>query len=149
MSASRTEEFQIAILLRQKLKNWHVHFLFSDFISIFGMRYCVFYDDTTPKVIEKMAEKEIIATLEANVRTLMDLHTKAVAQMADLQRKNEEQALKIRSLQQQLRHEQEEAARLRLSDAMSGGGDKRAARVQVNRLLREIDKCIALVSAKI
>ena len=108
------------------------------------------YDDTTPKVIEKMAEKEIIATLEANVRTLMDLHTKAVAQMADLQRKNEEQALKIRSLQQQLRHEQEEAARLRLSDAMSGGGgDKRAARVQVNRLLREIDKCIALVSAKI
>lgn len=107
------------------------------------------YDDTTPKVIEKMAEKEIIATLEANVRTLMDLHTKAVAQMADLQRKNEEQALKIRSLQQQLRHEQEEAARLRLSDAISGGGDKRAARVQVNRLLREIDKCIALVSAKI
>jgi hypothetical protein len=113
------------------------------------MRYCVFYDDTTPKVIEKMAEKEIIATLEANVRTLMDLHAKAVAQMADLQRRNEEQSLKIRSLQQQLRQNQEEMTRLRLSEAMAGNGDKRAARAQVNRLLREVDKCIALVSAKI
>ena len=79
------------------------------------MRYCVFYDDTTPKVIEKMAEKEIIATLEAK----------------------------------QLRQNQEEMTRLRLSEAMAGNGDKRAARAQVNRLLREVDKCIALVSAKI
>lgn len=96
-----------------------------------------------------MAEKEIIATLEANVRTLMNLHAKAVAQMADLQRKNEEQSLKIRSLQQQLRQSEEEMARLRLSEAMAGSGDKRVARAQVNRLLREVDKCIALVSAKI
>jgi hypothetical protein len=39
--------------------------------------------------------------------------------------------------------------RQRHSEAMAGNGDKRAARAQVNRLLREVDKCIALVSAKI
>lgn len=87
--------------------------------------------------------------LEANVRRLMSLHAESEKQLSALQQKSEQQTLKIRSLQQEVKAQKDEIARLRLSEAMSGNGDKRLARAQVNRLLREIDKCITLVSAKI
>jgi replication fork clamp-binding protein CrfC len=96
----------------------------------------------------EMAQKDITATLEANVRALMSQYAKAVAEMERLQRKNEEQAMKIRELQQQVRADKEEITRLQLAEAMGGAGDKKVARSQVNRLLREVDKCIAIVSTK-
>ena len=95
-----------------------------------------------------MAQKDITATLEANVRALMSQYAKAVAEMERLQRKNEEQAMKIRELQQQVRADKEEITRLQLAEAMGGAGDKKVALAQVTRLLREVDKCIAIVSTK-
>lgn len=95
-----------------------------------------------------MAKKDVIATLEANVKLLMEQYTKAVEQMETLQRKNEDQALKIRTLQQQAKADKEEIARLQLAKAIGGVGDKKSARTQLNRLLREVEKCITLVEAK-
>lgn len=96
----------------------------------------------------KMADKEIITALEANVRRLMKQHAEVVEQLSQMQQKNQQQAVKIRTLQQEVRSQKDELTQLRLSEAMGGSGDKRVARAQVNRLLREIDKCIALVSAQ-
>ena len=95
-----------------------------------------------------MAQKDVIATLEANVKLLMEQYTKAVEQMESLQRKTEDQALKIRALQQQAKADKEEITRLQLAKAIGGVGDKKRARTQLNRLLREVEKCITLVEAK-
>lgn len=97
-----------------------------------------------------MTNKEIIDALEADVRRLMKQHSDATERLAKLQKANDEQAVKIRSLQAQAKQDKEEISRLRLGEAMVGGGrDKSAARAQVNRLLREVDKCIALISNEI
>lgn len=97
-----------------------------------------------------MTNKEIIDALESHVRRLMKQNSDALEQLAKLQKANDEQAMKIRSLQVQSKLDREEIAKLRLGEAMVGSGrDKSAARAQVNRLLREVDKCIELVSDKI
>lgn len=97
-----------------------------------------------------MAGKEIIDTLYADVHRLMELHSEAVKQAEELRATNARQAAKIRSLQEQAKRDKEELARLEMAAALNGSGrDKSAARAQVNRLLREVDKCIALVSDRI
>jgi hypothetical protein len=60
------------------------------------------------------------------------------------------QQRKIRTLQQQLSDTERALAQAKLSEAMTSvGRDNKAARTQINRLLREVDKCIEIVSAKI
>ena len=97
-----------------------------------------------------MTNKEIIDALTADVRRLMKQHADAVEQLRSALKTNAEQALRIRSLQEEAKANKEEIARLRLGAALEkSGGDKSAARAQVNRLLREVDKCIALISNEI
>lgn len=97
-----------------------------------------------------MTNKEIIDALPADVRKLMKQHAATVEQLRAAEQANGEMALKIRSLQELAKANKEEIARLRLGNALAtGSGDKSAARAQVNRLLREVDKCIALISNEI
>lgn len=97
-----------------------------------------------------MTNKEIIDALTADVRKLMKQHAATVEQLRAAEQANGEMALKIRSLQELAKANKEEIARLRLGNALAtGSGDKSAARAQVNRLLREVDKCIALISNEI
>ncbi|MEG1621882.1 MAG: hypothetical protein RR330_00765 [Alistipes sp.] len=52
-----------------------------------------------------------------------------------------------RTLQEQIRAMDHELSRLQLSAGLAGGGsDKTKARARVNRLMREVDKCIALLN---
>lgn len=97
-----------------------------------------------------MTNKEIMDALTADVRKLMRQHAEAVEQLRKALDANAKQAQKIRSLQEEAKADKEEIARLRLGSAFEkGSGDKSAARAQVNRLLREVDKCIALISNEI
>ena len=98
-----------------------------------------------------MTSKEIIAGLTADVERLMKLHDSAMDEVAALREKSGEQSAKIRSLQEQLREAKAQAAKASLSEAMTGGNasNKAAARAQINRLLREVDKCITMASNRI
>jgi hypothetical protein len=52
-----------------------------------------------------------------------------------------------RSLKEELARAEKRIARLELQEGLSSGeGDKKAARARVNRLIREVDKCIALLN---
>ena len=60
------------------------------------------------------------------------------------------QQRKIRTLQQQLSDAERALVQAKLSSAFIGSGeDVKAAKAQINRLLREVEKCIELVSAKV
>lgn len=97
-----------------------------------------------------MKSKDIIATLSADVERLMKLHTSAMEEIAMLREKSGEQSAKIRSLQEQLREAKAEAEKASLHAAIAGSvSNKAAARSHVNRLLREVDKCIAMVSNRL
>ena len=97
-----------------------------------------------------MKSKEVIASLTADVERLMKLHDSAMEEVAALREKNSEQSAKIRTLQEQLREAKTEAEKASLRAAIAGSvSNKAAARSHVNRLLREVDKCIEMVSNRI
>ena len=97
-----------------------------------------------------MAENKIVQRLEQSVEKLLEQYTLSAEEVARLQMLTAAQQRKIRTLQQQLSDAEKALAQAKLSEAMvSDGGDTKAARAQINRLLREVDKCIELVSAKI
>lgn len=97
-----------------------------------------------------MANKDIIKVLTADVERLMQLHEAAMSEVAALRAKSAEQSAKIHSLQQQLKDTKSELSKATLREIAGGAdGNKAAARTQINRLVREVDRCIALVSHKI
>ena len=97
-----------------------------------------------------MTSKEIITALSADVERLMKLHSAAMEEVATLRAQNSEQNSKIRSLQSQLREAKAEAEKASLHAAIAGSvSNKSAARSQINRLLREVDLCIEMVSNRI
>ena len=97
-----------------------------------------------------MSNKDIIATLTADVERLMKLHESAMAEVASLREKSSEQNATIRTLQEQLRGAKAEAEKAAVHAAIAGSvSNKAAARSHINRLLREVDKCIAMVSNRI
>lgn len=94
-----------------------------------------------------MTSKEIIEALSADVERLMQLHDSAMAEVVALREESNEQKAKIRTLQEQLKEAKVQNATTSLRDAIAGGvANKAAARTQLNRLLREVDKCIEMVS---
>ena len=97
-----------------------------------------------------MASKDIIKALTDDVERLMKLHDSAMEEVATLRRQSNEQNAKIRTLQEQLRDAKAEVDKASLHAAIAGSvSNKAAARSHINRLLREIDKCIAMVSNRI
>lgn len=97
-----------------------------------------------------MTSREIIASLTADVERLMKLHDSAMEEVASLRKQSGEQSAKIRTLQEQLREAKVAAEKASLHAAIAGSvSNKAAARAQVNRLLREVDKCIEMVSNRI
>lgn len=97
-----------------------------------------------------MTSKDIIERLTADVERLMTLHEGAMKEVALLREESNEQKAKIRTLQEQLREAKAEADKASLHAAIAGSVSNRAAaRAQVNRLLREVDKCIDMVSNRI
>ena len=94
-----------------------------------------------------MTSKEIIEALSADVERLMQLRDSAMAEVVALREESNEQKAKIRTLQEQLKEAKVQNATTSLRDAIAGGvANKAAARTQLNRLLREVGKCIEMVS---
>ena len=97
-----------------------------------------------------MDSKAIIASLTADVERLIKLHDSAMEEVVALREKSGEQSAKIRALQEQLREAKAEAEKASLRAAIACSvSNKAAARSHVNRLLREVDKCIEMVSNRI
>ena len=92
-----------------------------------------------------MAAQEIIANLAAQVRRLMAEHAK-LRGLCD-RMKTEGDALRKENRTLRVRSLEEELSCVRLAEGLAGGGRNRErARARVNRLVREVDRCIALLN---
>lgn len=93
-----------------------------------------------------MADKSVIANIEARIGALIEDHRRLSALCRELT--VERDALKIanRAQEERIRALDAEVGRMQLAEGLSGGGRNRAkARARVNRLMREVDRCIALL----
>jgi uncharacterized protein YlxW (UPF0749 family) len=95
---------------------------------------------------KKMAQKEVIEKLAAQVKILIEEHRRKseqcdrlVAECKDLKEEN-------RSLQERVKQLDSELATAQLGAGLAGNNSNTAkARARVNRLMREVDRCIAIV----
>lgn len=94
-----------------------------------------------------MADKRVITSLESRTRQLLDDHRRLTELCAELTRQCEALRGENRSLREQLHGAEAELSRMQLCEGLAGESRNRdKARARVNRLMREVDKCIALLS---
>ena len=91
-----------------------------------------------------MADKSVITNIEARVRQLIDDHKRLSDLCAELTAQRDTLRSEKRTLEERVRELDAELARMQLTEGLAGGGRNREkARARVNRLMREVDKCIA------
>ena len=93
-----------------------------------------------------MADKSVITNIEARVRQLIDDHKRLSDLCAELTAQRDTLRSEKRTLEERVRELDAELARMQLTEGLAGGGSNREkARARVNRLMREVDKCNALL----
>ena len=96
-----------------------------------------------------MAVNPIITSIEAKVGRLIDDNRNLRAQCGELTQQRDKLRSDNRELQQRVTALERELSKLKLNAALAGDkSDKRAAKARINRLMREVDSCIAMLSAE-
>lgn len=95
-----------------------------------------------------MARKSIISHIEAQTERIISQYEALETDFNALQEECVGLRVKVREQEEQLREMKAEIQRLRLAESLSGGDatDKTKSRARINLLLREVDKCIALLT---
>ena len=94
-----------------------------------------------------MACKSIITHIQAQAERVIAQHEKLEADYAQVCKERDELRTEVREQEEQLRELKAEVQRLRLVEGLSGNKtDKAKSRARINLLLREVDKCIALLT---
>jgi septal ring factor EnvC (AmiA/AmiB activator) len=95
-----------------------------------------------------MARKSIITHIEAQAERIISQYEALETEYAALNEEREQLRVKVREQEEQLRELKAEVQRLRLAESLAGGDttDKTKSRARINLLLREVDKCIALLT---
>ena len=93
-----------------------------------------------------MAVKSIITELTAQVERLMEEHHKMQSLCEKLTAERDRLKEEKRTLESRVRDLDRELSKAQLSQGLAGDrANKEKARARVNRLMREVDKCIALL----
>ena len=94
-----------------------------------------------------MAEKSVITNIEARIRQLIDDHKRLSESCAELTAQRDNLKAENRTLQERIRELDGELSRMKLTEGLAGESRNREkARARVNRLMREVDKCITLLN---
>ncbi len=93
-----------------------------------------------------MPTAPIITDLIARVKRLMEEHRRLREHCAALTAERDALRTDKRALLEQIKEMDRELTTLRLGQSFASGDDRKKARARVNRLMREVDKCIALLN---
>ena len=94
-----------------------------------------------------MACKSIISHIQAQAERVIAQHEKIEAQLAMLSAERDSLKAELRKQQEENIALKAELQRLRLAQSLGGNtADKTKSRARINQLLREVDKCIALLT---
>jgi hypothetical protein len=92
--------------------------------------------------------EEIISGLKQKIGAIISLHENEKNKAIELKKKNLELIEKIAELENNLLETEKKYENLRIAKVLSSvpGEDVHETKLQVNRIVREIDKCIALLN---
>lgn len=94
-----------------------------------------------------MADKSVITELGNRIRQLLDDHKRLSELCAELTAENGALKAENRTLLERRKALETELSRMQLTAGLAGDDRNRdKARARVNQLMREVDKCIALLS---
>ena len=95
-----------------------------------------------------MADKSVIESIEARVSRLIEEHGRLAGLCRELTAQRDTLLVEKRTLEERNRELDAEVARMQLTEGLAGESRNREkARARVNRLMREVDKCIALIES--
>ncbi len=96
-----------------------------------------------------MAVNPIITSIETKIARVIDDNRTLRAECSDLVSQRDKLRADNRELQKRVTELEKELSHIKLNAALAGDkSDKRAAKARINRLVREVDSCIALLAAE-
>ena len=96
-----------------------------------------------------MAENPIISGIEQKVTRIIEDNRTLRSECSDLVRQRDKLRGENRELQRRVTQLEKELSHAKLNAVLAGDkSDKRAAKARINRLVREVDDCIALLAAE-
>ncbi|MFI3319306.1 MAG: hypothetical protein SNH01_00850 [Rikenellaceae bacterium] len=96
-----------------------------------------------------MAQKTIIESLESRVLDLMEDHRKLRSECRELISEREALLSQRRALKEQVAELERQLSIFQLREGFgTTAADRDQARLRVNRLMREVDKCITLLTSQ-
>lgn len=115
-------------------KNFCVLQSFCIFVKYFGI------------VVMTEKEKQLLSTFEARLRHLIYLHDELKRESTELKQLLAAKENEVRSLKEQLEQLNTDYTNLKSATAISlNGGDVKETKLRLSSLVREVDKCIALL----
>ena len=96
-----------------------------------------------------MAVNPIISSIETKVTRIIEDNRTLRSECSDLVRQRDKLRGENRELQRRVAQLEKELSHAKLNAALAGDKtDKRAAKARINRLVREVDSCIAMLAAE-
>jgi DNA integrity scanning protein DisA with diadenylate cyclase activity len=91
---------------------------------------------------------EIFSSLRQRIKSLITLYEEQKAKASNLQKKSTELHQQVQLLENKLTDLEKKHENLKIAKVLSSvpGEDVHETKIQVNRIVREIDKCIALLN---
>jgi predicted nuclease with TOPRIM domain len=91
---------------------------------------------------------EIFSSLRQRIRSIISLYEEQKGKVSELQKKNTDLQHQVAMLESKLDDLDKKYENLRIAKVLASvpGEDVHETKVQVNRIVREIDKCIALLN---
>lgn len=93
-----------------------------------------------------MSESPVVKSVREKVGQLIADNRKLREELRSVAQQNDKLKAGSRELEAEKARLEKRIAVLELKEGMTGTGDNKLARARVNRLMREVDKCIALLN---
>ncbi len=95
----------------------------------------------------EIEQKDIVVTLKDKVKKLLSLYNNLKAENTELKNQTEEYKTQIKNKDAELDFLKNKYNKLKLAKSLlASTGDSHDAKIKINRIVREIDKCIALLN---
>ena len=91
-------------------------------------------------------DKNTVDELKVKVRKLMDLYESSKADNVQLKKENESLKKELQQKETQLATFEERFSNMKLAKSIASVESPQDAKIKINRIVREIDKCIALLN---
>ncbi|MFW6103730.1 MAG: hypothetical protein ACOC59_01555 [Bacteroidota bacterium] len=91
-------------------------------------------------------DKNTVEELKVKVRKLVDLYENSKYHNVRLQEENENLKKELKKKESEIASFEEKYSNMKLAKSLASAESPHDAKIKINRMVREIDKCIALLN---